>query len=197
MIYRPRPSRLLAPLAGLMLTLWLLGPGPANPERNTSGAGLPGLLELRSLGHLTTVAGERRGWERVELRGWLGGLQVEVDWVGRVTLGTDLRMAQYLRVDKAGRHVTLLLPRPEVIQAGLDLRQTRISGGNRDGCWLLVPGGSGESLLMARALGLAESRLRGEAVDAPMMERARGQAESVLARLFASLGWTVDVRWGT
>ena len=90
----------------------------------------------------------------------------------------------------------IVLPQPRIETASLDHERTKLLGVWPSGLWVIVPGGGdADAAAINQCYRDAQRAVAKVADDPQMMDRARGQAQTVLRGFFAAMGWGVEIRW--
>jgi Protein of unknown function (DUF4230) len=166
------------------------------PPGLTVSDGAPTIEQLEPLSSLTVVKVDVADAIVTDLHGYTGGVKAVLVVHGSVTLGVDLSEAKFESVDTIKRRAVLRLPRPQVQSVSLDLRRTKLVGFWSFGLWTAVPGGEeADTATVNQAYAEAQARVAQAAQDERILDRARRQAEAVLEKFFASIGWRLEIRW--
>lgn len=168
---------LLAPRGGSLLGL-LSGPGTTRIEEATI------LEKLRSVANLVTTEVAVRDvvtFENTRLGSTKRSLVVAT---GKAMVGFDLAHAR-ARVEDDARRIHLTLPRATLV--GMDIVQLKTYDESR-GLWNPFHPEDRDTIYQ-----LARARLASAARELGVQDHAHAGARSVLAALFASTGYTVDV----
>jgi hypothetical protein len=111
---------------------------------------------------------------------------------GDVVAGVDLSKVrdEDVRVDPAAHSVHLRLPKPEVLSSSLDQKASHVYSRHTD---VLA---QRREQLEGEARRQAEEQMRGQAVDAGILDHARTSAEVTLRALLQALGFQrVELDW--
>jgi hypothetical protein len=111
---------------------------------------------------------------------------------GDVVAGVDLSKVheEDVHANPATRSIRLTVPAPEVLSAALDQKSSRVYSRHTD-----VLAGRREQL-EGQARQAAEDQMRGQALDAGILDHARTSAEVTLRALLQALGFEhVEIDW--
>lgn len=171
----------------------------------------PPMLSLERMGHLVSVrVNYANVIEFLQPRtvgipwtAWnvsLGGTKVLLVARGDCTVAADLQNVGYEQVREADHTLTVVLPAPAVLQAGIS-HESRSRGGSyfyavtQNGLQPILPGLQNVTAAMNGALRRAQDEV-GQACRQPaVMAAARTSAEAVLGRMFATTGWKPRFVW--
>lgn len=177
-------------VAGLSLLQW------------SPNLGLPGassrsyitLAEIQETADLVVLHVPFQQLVESRLRGYTGSVRCVIIASGEVLIATDLEQAA-MDVDEDRRLVTLTLPQPRVLPAGLDHRKARVVLLDRRGLWQIVPGETGEGRVIEFALAEAQRAMLRYAAKDRHLAHARRRAEQVLRTFLAKRGYELEVTW--
>jgi hypothetical protein len=119
---------------------------------------------------------------------------------GDCLLATDMRKAKYESVDQAKRKLTIVLPRPTVLQARLNHDSpehggTRLYALSNQGIEALIPGGSNRTKAIEGAMKLGQQLIEQAGSSEDAVKTAKDAAEAVVKASYTALGWSADIRW--
>ncbi len=156
----------------------------------------PTIQQVQSLSTLVTIRVDVADVQETHLNGRTGGVRAAVLVKGDFLLGTDLGRAVFKVMDRSERRAVLVLPQPRVTSPRLDLDRTRIFSLAESGLWLITPMDERTAAaVIQRAYRDAQKLVAHAAADPMLVDRARRQAEAVLATFFSATGWSVTVQW--
>jgi len=185
----------VAAVAGWAAGRWLPAAGPT-PAGTTSTHAGPTVEQVRELAELVTLRVDVADVQTTAVAGYLGGLRVALIVRGDVTLGVDLAAARFEAVDGAARTAVLVLPAVRAAGPRVDHDRTRVVAVTDEGLWAVVPGdGGARGRAVGQAYAEAQRTVAAVAADPALSDRARWQAERVVAAFFRAAGWAVRVRW--
>ena len=145
---------------------------------------------------MTTLKIDVADAQVTELQGYTGNIKAVLLIKGDVSIGVDLSAARFEQVDETSHRALLILPQPKVQSVRLDHEKTKLIGVWPAGLWQIVPGGQdADTVAINAAYRDGQRAVSMVAQDAAMLERSRGQVQSVLKTFFSALGWDVEVRW--
>ena len=180
-------------LAGtLALAKWLGLRSDMQPVSQHTGLTIE---QVQALAELVTLKIPVSAVQETEIRGYVGGRKVTLVVKGEILIGVDLSQAKFEAMNRQAGTATLVLPQPRSISAKLDHAGTHIADDQSEGLWVIVPGDAGRTAMVNRSYAEAQSYLSAAADDKGLIEKSRQHAEEVLASFFASVGWTVTVKW--
>ena len=156
----------------------------------------PTLEQLLPLSSLVTLRVQVSDVLETRIHGLTGGISAAVLVKGDVELSTDLAKARFEAVDEGSRTAVLILPQPVASQARLDFTRTRIFALSRDGLWELALSDYAGKSVVNQAYEEAQKSVAVAAEGEALREKAKAQAEQVLAAFFQAMNWRVTVRWG-
>jgi len=152
--------------------------------------------QVQQLAELVTTRVYVQQRQERTLKGHLGQLRV-VLWVeGEVLLGPSLKSAKLADVNEQHRTATLVLARPRVLAATVDLIRTRFDVVSFSGLWWLLPDQDVRQQVESESLRSAQDLLRKHERDS-WREISQRQTEQVIERFGASIGWTLRVQWSS
>ena len=188
------------------LAMWLLGknaPPPPPPP--------PPLMSLEQMGQLVTVKVNYANvleftekitqdipWTQWELR--FGGTKVLLVARGDCLVGTDLRLAKYVEVNKDLRSAVLVLPGPKAISARVS-HDPKEKGGSYfyavtgTGIEPIIPGSANRTRAIDAGLRTAQEDISRVCSSSDVLATARKNAETTLLPAFSAIGWKVSLRW--
>ncbi len=189
-------ASLTAAVLAALLVATMLGVGPiANASQTVL------LKSVRDVSQLHTAIGT---FELViEDEENIGGLPDFIEGrktlfvaVGTVNALVDLEnlAEEDLAVSADGKSVTVRLPEPQLDKPNIDHERTRVYSQKRGVADQIVD--AFEAPQQAKFYSLAESRIAAAAEESDLQQRAADNAKSVLANLFASLGYEVTFKDG-
>jgi hypothetical protein len=184
----------------LVAAFIVLRPGKATQEHEVVELkASPGVITaIRDMARLeTTNYHVEKVIEATDTQAHLWGLVEAKDELlliaaGDVVAGVDLGKVHDddVRVEAATHTVHLRLPSPEVLTSSLDQKSSHVYSRHTD-----VLAGRREQL-EGEARRQAEDQMRGQAVDAGILDHARASAEVTLRALLGALGFDhVEIDW--
>lgn len=184
---------LLAAALGFVLgRSWALAPPFGLGQTNHTGLTIE---QIQPLSSLVTARIDVADVVETTLTGYTGAMKVAILVKGDFLLGIDLSQARFESIDSKRRTAILMLPQPHIQSPRVDHSRTRVFAMNTSGLWQIVPGDEGRSALINRAYADAQQIVASAADDQTLLERSRGQAESMLRAFFTALAWEVEIRW--
>lgn len=162
------------------------------PVHSISAPTLEAIQKLSSL-MVTRVAVADVSETRID--GYTGGLTAIVVIRGDFLLGVDLSAAKFVNFDEKERSVVMTLPPPAVSSPRLDQEKTRLLCLNHQGLWALIPGSTGQEVIVNHAYRHAQGIVAAAGSDPTLLKDARIHAESALGSFFAAIGWKVTIHW--
>jgi len=171
----------------------------------------PPLMSLEQMGHLVTVkvnyanvleSTERMTqdipWTKWELR--FGGTKILLVARGDCLVGTDLRLAKYVEVNKDSRSAVLVLPGPKTISARVN-HDPKEKGGSYfyavtgTGIEPIIPGSANRTRAIDAGLRTAQEDISRACRSPDVLATAKKNTETILLPVFSAIGWKVSFRW--
>ncbi len=150
---------------------------------------------VQGMSSLVTLRVQVSDVQFTEIRGYTGSIRAALLVRGEVELGTDLSRAQLVDVDSVKRTATLVLPRPTLHTAKVDLAKTRLVALSKRGLWWIVPGTDAEEAVVFRAYREAEQAMAAAGRRPELEVQAERQAETTLKHFAEGQSWQIGVRW--
>ena len=183
----------ILPLVSLpLLVLLMASPPNTSPPPHPPP---PTIEQVRQLGSLVTTRGQVAAVRETSLEGYLGSVTAVLQVQGEILIGPDLTLARIEAIDHDTRTVHLTLPRPRRISARLDHEQTTLLSLSHEGLWIIAPGDSGRSTVLQRAYADAQRYLDAIPPQPKIVNQSCQHTQDVLAALFATAGWQVELAW--
>jgi hypothetical protein len=155
----------------------------------------PTIEQVQELTQLVTLEIPVRDVQTTKLQGYTGGVSLVLVVVGEVEVAIDLSRAHLCDPQPDAKHITLILPNPELRRPRLDHDRTRVYRVDRSGLWYLLPGDAGEAELVNYGMERAQATLLAAATRLGALNQARRHAEQVLTHFFDSRGEHVAIHW--
>jgi hypothetical protein len=177
----------LSLLCSLPVALWLVGGLSAKAAPGRDPLPPPVIEQIRGMSDLATTGVHISDFVEGENDHYFGRWSLH----GEVVLGVDLSRARYSGADDRARHVTLVLPQPHLVSSKVDHDRSEELY-IRSKVWFPL---SDKQVLRAEVWKFADRKIQKLGLELGYAERAKVQAERVLARLYEGAGWKVDFEW--
>jgi Protein of unknown function (DUF4230) len=158
----------------------------------------PSLSTLENMGHLVGVKVNVADIvDHVEERLWIfGGVRVVLFVKGDCSLAVDLRSAKYEDIDSKNKTLTVVLPRPAILQARVihGPQGTRVYKVSNIGLEIFIPGSRHEKAMEA-AMAIAQEKVADAARAPDAVLAAKSNIERLLKGIFDVVGWHATFKW--
>lgn len=173
-------------------TTWLPRGDALTSETHSAGLTID---QVRQLAQLATLRVPVSDVQSAQLSGDTGSVRLILIVHGHVDLGTDLDHAHFEKIDNQHRMATLVLPKPAMLSAAVDVNRTKIYTVDWTGLWHVLPGGGAERRLINQAMATALADVRKAGATKDNLAQAKIHAAEVIRRFCAQLGWRVRIHW--